>query len=534
MDLYKGVPKKLIWLDVISVIAWAAFNCVFAEMLARLTQDITADYTKLLNVGLTFVLFIVGWEIIEYVGDYVLNLVDSHIENNIDKEYLSMVASLRPEVIKKYNTGYICGLTSKYMRTKVKAYENIVQMGIISGGYVMYCIIRMFTLSIFYGMIAVVLVGLGVGIRCYANSKLVKYIDAISDIESDRVKLFNDSIGNVTTLQKMRSTAFVQERMNGICATVIERVKEWARIDETAFVTFKFLMYMFAPACILVTVFLRLDEVIDMSIALPLISVMELQLIHNTKHIATSIKCLNEYIVVKHKMDKLVDEDNKAIMSYVEDFNTIDITNVAYRYENEDKSVLVQIPSFGVTRGDKICVYGESGQGKTTTLNILSGEIETDAVVVDGRRLNNERLDCVFIAQDTEMLDMTIRDNLCVGRNIPESELLSLIDAVGLTDWLNKQKDGLDTFIGERGVFLSTGQRQRLNLVRGLLINKELYLLDEPTSNVDDETEQKIIKLLDERLKDKTVVIVSHRPAIKAICNKEYKFKNGVCKLVKL
>ena len=83
--------------------------------------------------------------------------------------------------------------------------------------------------------------------------------------------------------------------------------------------------------------------------------------------------------------------------------------------------------------------------------------------------------------------------------------------------------------MGERGVFVSTGQRQRLNLVRGLLINdKEVYLLDEPTSNVDDVTEEAMINLIKKALKDKTVIIVTHKPKIKSICNHSYKFENGV------
>ena len=83
--------------------------------------------------------------------------------------------------------------------------------------------------------------------------------------------------------------------------------------------------------------------------------------------------------------------------------------------------------------------------------------------------------------------------------------------------------------MGERGVFVFTGQRQRLNLVRGLLIqDKEVYLLDEPTSNVDEETEQKMIEAIQEYLQGKTVVIVTHRAAIKKICNKAYKFTDSV------
>lgn len=127
-----------------------------------------------------------------------------------------------------------------------------------------------------------------------------------------------------------------------------------------------------------------------------------------------------------------------------------------------------------------------------------------------------------------KMFDMTVRDNLTLGKDISDEKILYYLDMVGLGDWINSQPKFLDTMLGERGVFVSTGQRQRLNLVRGLLIeDKEVYLLDEPTSNVDEETEERMISLIKEVLKDKTLIVVTHRPKIKAICNKIYKFENG-------
>ena len=111
--------------------------------------------------------------------------------------------------------------------------------------------------------------------------------------------------------------------------------------------------------------------------------------------------------------------------------------------------------------------------------------------------------------------------------------MIEYINEVGLQNWFSRQKDGLDTLLGERGVFVSTGQRQRLNLIRGLLRNdKEIYLLDEPTSNVDSETEEKMIKLIKKVLKNKTVVIVTHKPKIIEICNHCYEFKDSVLRQV--
>lgn len=161
-------------------------------------------------------------------------------------------------------------------------------------------------------------------------------------------------------------------------------------------------------------------------------------------------------------------------------------------------------------------------------LKLLSGMIETEnKLFVDGKE-TKKNIDAVFIAQDTEMLDMTLRENLTFGKEgISDEELISMIEEVGMGDWLEKQKDGLDTMLGERGVFVSTGQRQRLNLLRGLLMEKEIYLLDEPTSNVDDETEEKMISLINRKLKGKTIVVVTHKQKICEICDTQYFFTDN-------
>ena len=167
-------------------------------------------------------------------------------------------------------------------------------------------------------------------------------------------------------------------------------------------------------------------------------------------------------------------------------------------------------------------------------LNIIANEIPCDNVFVNGEKLTG-RIRCAFVAQDSEILDLTLRDNLKMGRDVSDAQCLYYLAKVGMYDWYKAQPNGLDTVLGERGVFVSTGQRQRINLIRGLLDkdNCDIFLLDEPTSNVDEETEAGLIRLIQEELAGKTLVIVTHKMAIRNICNKHYIFEGGICKLDK-
>ena len=174
---------------------------------------------------------------------------------------------------------------------------------------------------------------------------------------------------------------------------------------------------------------------------------------------------------------------------------------------------------------------GESGQGKTT-MNIWSGlyPLENGELLVDNQLKNDCRMDLVFVSQEVELFDLSIRDNLCLEKDIPDEKIMQLLDEAGLMGWYKELPNGLETLVGEKGIKLSAGQKQRLNLIRGILIDKELYFFDEPTSNLDALSEEKITNMIEKYLKDKTYVIVTHRPRIKALCNKHYKFEQHMMK----
>ena len=142
--------------------------------------------------------------------------------------------------------------------------------------------------------------------------------------------------------------------------------------------------------------------------------------------------------------------------------------------------------------------------------------------------MKNQKLDLVFVSQEVDLFDLSVRDNLCLGKDVPVEKIENLLKDAGLFEWYKNLPDGLDTLVGEKGVKLSAGQKQRLNIIRGILIDKDLYFFDEPTSNLDSVSEEKITNMIDKYLNDKTYVIVTHRPRIKELCNKHYVFEDHI------
>lgn len=234
--------------------------------------------------------------------------------------------------------------------------------------------------------------------------------------------------------------------------------------------------------------------------------------------------------ISKSQLDEYF-KDSKEI-KLVKDFDKVKLQEVVFSYTEGSSKIL--IPEFILEKGDKISIVGESGQGKTTTMNILAGlyPLENGELLIDNKKITDSRLDLVFVSQEVELFDLSIRDNLVLGKDIPKEKILELLEEAGLMGWYNELPNGLDTMVGERGVKLSAGQKQRLNLIRGILIDKDLYFFDEPTSNLDIVSEEKITNMIEKYLKDKTYVIVTHRPKLKQLCNKHYVFENHMMREV--
>lgn len=232
----------------------------------------------------------------------------------------------------------------------------------------------------------------------------------------------------------------------------------------------------------------------------------------------------NKFKSANNQIESILVEEEKQ--HKFKNFDNIMLKDIEFRYSKKSKNS-IKIPNFSIDKKDKISIIGESGQGKSTFLSLFCRfyKIDNSKYLVNNKA-SNKAPDIAYISQEIDLFDLSIRDNLLLGKNISEKKLKEYLEDAGLLEWINNLEHGLDTKVGEKGIRLSTGQKQRINIIRGILLNKEIYILDEPTSNLDEVSEQKIYNMIDKYLTDKTLIIVTHRPKLKSLCNKHYYFKN--------
>ena len=178
--------------------------------------------------------------------------------------------------------------------------------------------------------------------------------------------------------------------------------------------------------------------------------------------------------------------------------------------------------SLAVNEGEVLALVGPSGCGKSTLLSVLLGLVtpELGSVRVGGVDLAELDLDAwrarlAWVPQRPHLFKASIAQNVRLGRSDASTDQVrAAIAAAGLTDAVRNLPDGLDTVLGDRGAGLSAGERQRVALARAFLRDAPLLLLDEPTANLDGETEREIVRTIAHLAKGRTVVLVAHRPAL--------------------
>jgi ABC-type transport system involved in cytochrome bd biosynthesis fused ATPase/permease subunit len=194
----------------------------------------------------------------------------------------------------------------------------------------------------------------------------------------------------------------------------------------------------------------------------------------------------------------------------------VDIKDLSYAFD-DGQTVLKDI-NISLSRNQMIALVGVSGSGKSTLAKLLMGlDLSYQGeILISGADLKTIRTDdlmktITYVGSDQHLFNMSVRDNLSLGAiNVTDAMMFDILDKLKMTDFIKNRPQGLDGIINEQASNLSGGEKQRLLLARTLLMDREVYIFDEMTSSVDDESEGIIMDAIESLSKDKMVLLVSH------------------------
>lgn len=242
-----------------------------------------------------------------------------------------------------------------------------------------------------------------------------------------------------------------------------------------------------------------------------------------------------DLVQIREKLSSNRKTCKKHSEQHISFIKLLEVKNLFFRYNQSQKYILEDV-SFCIPKGKFIGIMGPSGAGKTTFIDILLGLLKPSSgqILCDGIDINKNirswQANLAYVPQDIYLIDGSVAENIALGENKDDIDMALLnrvMSMAELSDFVLALPEGIDTFVGERGVKLSGGQRQRIGIARALYQKPELLILDEATSALDNDTEKSITDTILKLKGQITIIAIAHRLSTLAECDYKIEFKDG-------
>lgn len=364
-------------------------------------------------------------------------------------------------------------------------------------------------------------------VQKFAKRLLSKYWGLYGNL----AERFLDNVKGLTTLKGYRGDQYKHIEMNEEAQRFRNITMKVLVMQLNSISVMDLVAYGGAALGIVISLYSYQAGAIDLGQAFMMIMLsaeffIPLRLLGSFFHIAMNGNAASE------KIFRLLDveiKDDKNLE--IEDINEIEISNLSFGY---DEKIVLKDICLKINQPGVYGVVGSSGSGKSTIAKLLMGYYDNyqGKLTYNGKqvnKINHHSLmkEITMVEHDPYIFAGTLRSNLLDGNcNSDDTMMIDVLKKVNLWNYFDGIA-GLDSAIEERGNNLSGGQKQRLSIARALLHDTKVYIFDEATSNIDIESEEIIMKVIDQMQKDKIVILISHRLACVENCKCNYVFSHG-------
>jgi ABC-type multidrug transport system fused ATPase/permease subunit len=449
--------------------------------------------------------------------------------NHIREKYFHKIEHLTVQQLQQHHSGYVLSLINKIgdgLDMILFYIPYALAPGLATIGLFFYFTARA---SLWLAIINLLLLVSFVWIGTLLARRMVPLSSEQNKHRASLIGSYADFMANITTIKKLGIHQFAEKTIHQKTIATAKQIDRVQLFHANRWL----LLHSLYGAAYLTTIGFLLWEVslghIASSILILFVSAYAI-LRSQIEQLAENIKSYMEMSAYISNLEDIIGSDTSDMLGRQiphDSWQALRLQNVTFRYPGGTQTIAVD--DFTLKRGSKVCILGKSGQGKSTFLNLLANELQPQ----EGHRLVDDipydSLSPTFfsdnlavVSQDVELFNISVRENLVLGQVIDDDKITKLLQELDMGEWLAQLNDGLSTRVGEKGVTISAGQKQRLNILRSILLDREIYALDEPTSHLDAATEERVISFLRNHLGHKTVVIITHRPALRDLCNTTY------------
>ncbi|WP_395059677.1 ABC transporter ATP-binding protein [Flavobacterium sp.] len=510
-------------------IAGEGFN--FQSLFGYIGMEVTVN-----NILLLMLVFFFVKGVFRYLDVYFRVLLTSFFIKKIRFNLLYLIANLKYSKFVKTDLGTIQNILTQEVSNVISAYSqyfSVFQNIIFVVVYMTLSLIAnaKFTLIVIFGGIFSNLILK----KFYINSESLSY--SITSKNNNFSSLVMQQVTNFKYLKATATMPIYIDKLTTKINEIEEDQKKLGLISGLILSIREPVIIFFLISAIFIQVNWLKGQLSTILLSLLFFyrafnSFMNVQLSWNgfLKYVG-SIKNLEEFQV------SLTNEnENINGLNFEKINNTIDLKNISFHYS--EKSPIITNLSYSIKKNTTTAIVGKSGSGKTTLVNIIAGLLEpvNGEIMIDDNELNQYNRNSYrnrigFISQETVVFNDTLFNNITFWAEKTQENnkrFLEVIQKVDLSVFLNNSELKEDTVLGDNGVMMSGGQRQRLSIARELYKQNEILILDEATSSLDSETEKLIQESIDNIKGSVTILIIAHRLSTIKNADTILVLKNGV------
>lgn len=504
--------------------------------LSQLVNAVQSNDPNIMRYCIYFIVLSIGLVVVRFVCRYFTEFIGVIITNNLRRHYYRQMFYKDYAWHTHNSVGFFSSMLDRVCN-RINTWNWQMPYDYLPGLTVILLFLGYtFTVSnwlFIYFLVCIVVMIAGVRISLIYRKKLERGRIVLN---RDYTKVFLDFMYNIRTIKKMNLLRFTTDKINRKAKRFEEknsqvfRYNAWQWCFMELFVRAQFLV----PLTYFIIQLVRTGNGLDVIVMLVSVQAQMGEIGRQIMHFMSDlIMTQQEFALMTEHLG--VGKKSVDRRPAPRTWRSIVFDKTQFEFnDSNDTDFTHCIHSMVINRGDHIAVMGRSGEGKSTFLNLLTRQYlpQSGSITVDGvpyadmpQRFFDDNI--TYVSQDIELFDMSLYDNITMGRRVSARDMKKIINGCCLNELVARLNGNLNADIGEKGVKVSGGEKQRINLARGLLLGRDILVLDEITANLDPETTRKIWQFVFDNYSDRTIIAISHEPELVRHVNKRLVFKSG-------
>jgi len=532
--------KKRLFVAFISMIVLAGIRALIVYLVGPFIQSVFIDKnSQMFNTIIIAlpVLFLIRMAA-EYTNNYVMNYIGQKIVQKVRDDIFVKIHALPMEYYWRSRTGDILSRVMNDIGNLQSTVQFIPLYGIRDISTVFFVTLTLFYINFKLALFSFIFIPLSMVALKFFGRKMRKYSRESQHLIGEVSNNFQESLMSIPIIKAYNYEDEAVKKFRGSNQEYFNKIMRYLRATSLSGPVMEFIGSMIIYGLIFIgynwiskgqmtsgTFFSFVAAFVTAYTPFKNISNMNSKLQIGLASWERIYNLLNEKNVVEVKKNPIVLKDVKG---------RVEFKNVFYKYPTSEGWVLKNI-NFTVEPNRVAAFVGGSGSGKSTIIQLIlrffdpiEGKILIDGYDIRDIDLKSLRNFMSIVTQDTMVFNDTIRNNIKVGNlNAIEEDIIKACEVSDSIGFINKMPDNLDTVIGERGLKISGGQKQRLAIARAVARKPKILLLDEATSNLDSKSEETVQRAIENVLKEKTVIMTAHRLSTVVNSDNIFVLKNG-------